>query len=208
MGEEKTQVVVLAGDGGTFDIGLQGLSAAAERNEDIIYICYDNEAYMNTGMQRSSASPCGSKSNTTPAPRVKENPKKDIMGIIAAHKIPYAATATVAYPADLQAKFAKAKEIKGFRFFHLLCPCPPGWGIESDETIHFSRLAVETGVFPLYDMVDGEQIALTHNPGMLKPINQYIRGQRRFSTLTEEQVGKIQQTVSKNWQSLLAKTIS
>ena len=208
MGEENIQVVVLAGDGGTFDIGLQGLSAAAERNEDIIYICYDNEAYMNTGMQRSSATPYGSKSTTTPAPRTKENPKKDIMGIIAAHKIPYAATATVAYLADLQAKFTKAKEVKGFRFFHLLCPCPPGWGIESDEPLHFSRLAVETGVFPLYEMIDGEQITLTHNPGMLKPVSQYIRGQRRFSTLTENETGNIQQTINKNWQSLLAKTIS
>jgi pyruvate ferredoxin oxidoreductase beta subunit/2-oxoisovalerate ferredoxin oxidoreductase beta subunit len=208
MGNDKTQVVVLAGDGGTFDIGLQGLSAAAERNEDIIYICYDNEAYMNTGMQRSSATPYGSKSNTTPAPKVKENPKKDIMKIISAHAIPYAATATIAYPADLMAKFNKAKEIKGFRFFHLMCPCPPGWGIESDETIHFSRMTVETGVFPLYEMINGDQITLTHNPGILRPVHEYISGQRRFSTLGETEINHIQKTVDRNWQSLLARTIS
>ena len=208
MGDHSTQVVVLAGDGGTFDIGLQGLSAAMERNEDIIFICYDNEAYMNTGMQRSSATPYGSKSNTTPAPKVKENSKKDIMQIVAAHKIPYAATATIAYPSDLMAKFTIAKGIKGFRFFHLLCPCPPGWGIESDETIHFSRLAVETGVFPLYQMVNGEEYTLTHNPSMLKPVNEYIGAQRRFSTVKDDDMKKIQNEVDKNWQTLIRRTMS
>ncbi|MCW3489835.1 thiamine pyrophosphate-dependent enzyme [Dethiobacter alkaliphilus] len=205
MGDDKTQVVVLAGDGGTFDIGLQGLSGAAERNEDIIYICYDNEAYMNTGMQRSSASPYGSGSNTTPSPKVKENPKKDIMKIIEAHRIPYAATATVSHPADLLAKFNKAKTIKGFRFFHLLCPCPPGWGIESDETIVFSRLAVETGVFPLYEMIKGEQINLTYEPESLRPLKDYIDGQRRFAALSDEEIAVMQKEVDKNWQALLEK---
>ena len=200
---DETQVVVLAGDGGTFDIGLQGLSGAAERNEDIIFICYDNEAYMNTGMQRSSASPYGSKSTTTPVPKVKENPKKDMMKIIAAHSIPYAATATISHPADLLAKFTKAKTIKGFRFFHILCPCPPGWGIESDETIHFSRLAVETGIFPLYEIIDGEEVNLTYNPGTLRPINEYITAQRRFSSLKDQELEKMQKAVNKNWQSLL-----
>jgi pyruvate/2-oxoacid:ferredoxin oxidoreductase beta subunit len=206
VGDHKTQVVVLAGDGGTFDIGIQGLSAAAERNEDIIFVCYDNEAYMNTGMQRSSATPYGSRSNTTPPPKVKENPKKDIMKIIEAHRIPYAATATAAYPQDLLAKFNKAKTIQGFRFFHILCPCPPGWGIESDETIRFSRLAVETGIFPLYEMTDGEEITLTHNPGILQPVDEYIRKQRRFSSLNEKEIHQIQQSVSKNWQNLLARS--
>jgi pyruvate/2-oxoacid:ferredoxin oxidoreductase beta subunit len=208
MGDEKTQVVVLAGDGGTFDIGLQGLSGAAERNEDIIFICYDNEAYMNTGMQRSSATPYGSKSTTTPPPKVKENPKKDIMKIIEAHAIPYAATATIAHPADLFAKFTRAKSIKGFRFFHILAPCPPGWGIESDETIHYSRLAVETGIFPLYEMENGEQLTLSHNPGVLQPVDAYIKTQRRFSTLRDDEIQHIQKTVDKSWQSLLARTVT
>jgi pyruvate ferredoxin oxidoreductase beta subunit/2-oxoisovalerate ferredoxin oxidoreductase beta subunit len=204
-GDDQTQVLVLAGDGGTFDIGLQGLSAAAERNEDIIFVCYDNEAYMNTGMQRSSASPYGSQSNTTPAPLAKPTPKKDIMSIIAAHAIPYAATATVAYPRDLLAKFSKAGTIKGFRFFHLLSPCPPGWGIESDETIELSRLAVETGVFPLYELEDGEFVTLSHKPEKLLPVADYLRPQRRFSTLTAADHEKIQNSVEHGWKKLLAR---
>lgn len=204
VGDKHTQVVVLAGDGGTFDIGLQGLSAAAERNEDIIFICYDNEAYMNTGMQRSSATPYGSRSNTTPTPKTKEHPKKDIMQIIAAHKIPYAATATIAYPDDLQAKFKKARNISGFRFFHLLCPCPPGWGIESDDTVTLSRLAVQTGIFPLYELVDGERLILSYQPDELKSVSSYIAKQRRFAALTSYEMSGIQETVSKNWRKLLS----
>jgi pyruvate ferredoxin oxidoreductase beta subunit/2-oxoisovalerate ferredoxin oxidoreductase beta subunit len=203
-GDSETQVVVLAGDGGTFDIGLQGLSAAAERNEDIIFICYDNEAYMNTGMQRSSASPLGSQSNTTPAPRTKQNPKKDIMAIIAAHAVPYAATATIAYPRDLLAKFEKAKSIKGFRFFHLMCPCPPGWGIDSDESIELSRLAVETGVFPLCEIEDGDRVTITHHPEKLRPMEDYLLRQRRFSTMTPADRQKVQEFVSRKWRKLLA----
>ncbi len=203
-GDSETQVVVLAGDGGTFDIGLQGLSAAAERNEDIIFICYDNEAYMNTGMQRSSASPFGSQSNTTPAPRIKQNPKKDIMAIIAAHAVPYAATATIAYPRDLLAKVEKAKNIKGFRFFHLMCPCPPGWGIDSDESVELSRLAVETGVFPLYETEDGERITITHRPDSLRPVEDYLLRQRRFSTMTAADRQKVRDFVSRKWRKLLA----
>jgi len=197
---------VLAGDGGTFDIGLQGLSAAAERNEDIIFICYDNEAYMNTGMQRSSATPYGSKTGTTPSPKVKENPKKDIMKIIEAHKIPYAATATVAYPGDLHAKFAKAKSIRGFRFFHLLCPCPPGWGIESDESVELSRLAVETGIFPLYELESGERVTLNYKPETLRPVRDYLTLQRRFSSLREGEIRDIQATVDGTWRSLLERS--
>jgi pyruvate/2-oxoacid:ferredoxin oxidoreductase beta subunit len=208
INENETQVLVLAGDGGTFDIGLQGLSAAAERNEDIIFVCYDNEAYMNTGMQRSSASPLGSQSNTTPAPREKSNPKKDIMAIMAAHAIPYAATATVAFPQDLLAKFTRARAIKGFRFFHLLSPCPPGWGIESDQTIELSRLAVETGVFPLYELEDGERVTLSYQPEKQLPVADYLRLQRRFSTLTEDDRQKIQKSVDRNWQKLLTRAAS
>ena len=206
MGRDNVQVVVLAGDGGTFDIGLQGLSAAAERNEDILFICYDNEAYMNTGMQRSSATPYGSSSNTNPAPYIKENPKKDIMKIIAAHKIPYAATATIAFPADLQAKIKRAKIIRGFRFFHLLTPCPSGWGIESDEAIHFSRLAVQTGVFPLYEMINGNEITVNHKLETLRPVSDYFMTQKRFLTLKEKQIEEIQKTVLANWQALLLRS--
>jgi pyruvate/2-oxoacid:ferredoxin oxidoreductase beta subunit len=126
-GDTETTVLAWAGDGGTFDIGLQALSGAAERNEDIIYVCYDNEAYMNTGIQRSSATPFGAWTTTTPGESWKLDPKKDMLAILAAHRVPYAATATVAYPDDLLAKVRKAKAIKGTRFLHVLAPCPPGW---------------------------------------------------------------------------------
>lgn len=200
-GDKDTQVVVLAGDGGTFDIGLQGLSGAAERNEDIIFVCYDNEAYMNTGMQRSSATPLGSESNTSPPPRVKDTPKKDIMSIVAAHAVPYAATATIAYPADFQAKFKKAKSMSGFRFFHLLSPCPPGWGIDSDRSIETARLAVETGVFPLYEVEGGERLVITYKPEM-RPVEEFLAAQRRFAALTPHEKERIQKQVIKNWNRL------
>lgn len=200
-GDTKTQVVVLAGDGGTFDIGLQGLSGAAERNEDIIFVCYDNEAYMNTGMQRSSATPMGSESNTSPPPSVKATPKKDIMSLVGAHAVPYAATATIAYPADFVAKVRKAKSIGGFRFLHLLSPCPPGWGIDSDRSLEAARLAVETGVFPLYEVEDGEHLTVTHIPD-LRPVEEFLESQRRFQSLTPEEKELIGQHVIKNWKRL------
>ena len=134
---KDTTVVAWAGDGGTFDIGLQALSGAAERNEDIVFICYDNEAYMNTGIQRSSSTPTGTWTTTTPDQRPEARPKKDIMGIIAAHRIPYAATATAAYPEDLERKVRAIMEIKGgMRFLHLLSVCPPGWKL---SLIHISE---------------------------------------------------------------------
>ncbi|HEX6066617.1 MAG TPA: thiamine pyrophosphate-dependent enzyme, partial [Longimicrobiales bacterium] len=131
-GDTDTTVMVWAGDGGTFDIGLQALSGAAERNENIIYFCYDNEAYMNTGIQRSSATPLGAWTSTTPAQQPQSTAKKDMLAIMAAHRIPYAATASVAYPVDLLEKVRKAKAVSGTRFIHILAPCPPGWKF-SDE---------------------------------------------------------------------------
>ncbi|NLM52678.1 MAG: pyruvate synthase subunit beta [Firmicutes bacterium] len=202
LGQDDIQVVVLAGDGGTFDIGLQGLSAAAERNEDLIFICYDNEAYMNTGMQRSSATPLGAVSQTTP--QGKKNAKKDIMQIMAAHKISYAATATAAFPHDLYAKIEKVKKIKGLRFLHLLCPCPAGWGIGSNETITISRLAVECGVFPLYEIVQGE-LFLNYKPEKLLPVKAYLQRQRRFASLPAEQINVMQADIQNYWRELLSK---
>ncbi|MFH1538470.1 MAG: thiamine pyrophosphate-dependent enzyme [bacterium] len=125
-GDTTTHVLAWAGDGGTFDIGLQALSGAAERNDDIIFVCYDNEAYMNTGVQRSSATPPGAWTTTTPARQPKTGEKKDMMGIMAAHRVPYAATATVAFPDDLMDKVRRAAGIEGLRFLHVLCPCPTG----------------------------------------------------------------------------------
>ena len=181
-GKPDTTVCAWAGDGGTFDIGIQALSAAAERNEDIIYVCYDNEAYMNTGVQRSSATPFGAWTTTTPGGRVKEQQKKDLFAIMLAHRIPYAATATVAYPDDFLAKFTKAKQIRGTRFLHLLSPCPPGWRIPSERAIEFARLAVGARVFPLIESENGQPPRLTVDPPRV-PLERYLEGQGRFKQL-------------------------
>jgi len=155
--KKKKDVTVMswAGDGGTFDIGFQSLSGAAERNEDFIYVCYDNEAYMNTGIQRSSATPYGAWTTTTPERHLKENPKKNMVEIMAAHRIPYIATASVAYPEDFVRKFQKAKTIRGTKFIHIFSPCPPGWKIQDDQSIRVSHLAVHSKVFPLIEIEHG-----------------------------------------------------
>ncbi len=204
QGDEETTVLAWAGDGGTFDIGLQALSGAAERNDDFIYICSDNEAYMNTGIQRSSATPYLAWTTTTPVGSLKERPKKDIMAIMADHDIPYAATACVAYPEDLIRKLEKAKGMKGTRFIHLLCPCPPGWRIASDESIKVARLAVEAKVFPLYEIEHGEIYTLTYKPKEI-PVEAYLSQQGRFRHLTEEAMAAIQENVDHQWNRLLEK---
>jgi pyruvate ferredoxin oxidoreductase beta subunit/2-oxoisovalerate ferredoxin oxidoreductase beta subunit len=200
-GDHETTVVAWAGDGGTFDIGLQALSGAAERNEDIIYICYDNEAYMNTGIQRSSATPYGAWTTTTPGQHWKVHAKKDILAILAAHRIPYAATACVSYPEDLVAKVARARDIKGMRFIHVLAPCPPGWKTEDDETIELGRLAVASRVFPLLEVEDGERWRLTRDPAP-RPLEDYLSKQGRFRHLTPEQIAVIQRDVDHRWAAL------
>lgn len=202
VGNTHTQVIVLAGDGGTFDIGLQGLSGAAERNEDIIFVCYDNEAYMNTGVQKSSATPYGSYSTTTPAPKIKSNPKKDIMKIMAAHQIPYAATATIAFPEDLSFKVKRALEIKGFRFLHILTPCPQGWGTPSDKTVELSRLAVLTRLFPLWEVEGGQSYKINVLPEEYLPVDVYLKPQKRFFSLEKAQVDFIQENVERQWDEL------
>ncbi|MGI6307098.1 MAG: thiamine pyrophosphate-dependent enzyme [Dethiobacteria bacterium] len=202
VGDTRTQVIVLAGDGATFDIGLQGLSGVAERNEDLIYVCYDNEAYMNTGTQRSSASPYGSLSTTTPAPRVKSSPKKEIMKIMAAHRIPYAATATVAYPGDLVAKMRRAMQVRGFRFLHIFTPCMQGWGSPVEFTVRLSRLAVLTRLFPLYEVEDGVRYRISYFPEEYIPVQDYLQGQKRFSYLEEQQIEMLQKNVDRGWQEL------
>ncbi|RLB26053.1 MAG: pyruvate synthase subunit beta, partial [Deltaproteobacteria bacterium] len=162
-GESNVTVMAWAGDGGTFDIGLQSLSGAAERNEDILYACYDNEAYMNTGIQRSSATPVGAWTTTTPTGSLKQEPKKDIVSILLAHGIPYVATASVAYPDDFVNKFKKAKEIKGTRFIHILSPCPPGWRIDSSKSIKVARMATQSRIFPLFE-VEAGRLSITVKP--------------------------------------------
>jgi pyruvate/2-oxoacid:ferredoxin oxidoreductase beta subunit len=200
-GDTETTVLAWAGDGGTFDIGLQALSGAAERNEDIIYVCYDNEAYMNTGIQRSSATPFGAWTTTTPGESWKIDPKKDMLAILAAHRVPYAATATIAYPDDLLTKVKKAKAIKGTRFLHVLAPCPPGWKSADDETIELGRMAVQSKVFPLMEVEDGERWRFTMEHAG-DPVLPYLRRQGRFRHLDESQIGRIQQAVDARWAML------
>ena len=204
-GLKDTTVMTLAGDGGTFDIGLQALSAAVERNEDFIYVCYDNEAYMNTGIQRSSATPWGAWTTTTPVRHPKEQPKKDMVAIMAAHRIPYTATATVAYPEDLIRKMQKAKCIRGSKFLHVLSPCPSGWKSEPAQSVLLSRLAVQTRVFPLYEVENGEKYTINVWPKERVPVEQYLRLQGRFAHLKPEDIQLIQENVDREWEKLVAK---
>ncbi len=201
----QATVVAWAGDGGTFDIGLQALSGAAERGDDLLYVCYDNEAYMNTGMQRSSATPAGAWTSTTPMPKVKRRPKKAILEIMAAHRIPYAATATVGHPEDLIAKVQRARALGGTRFLHILAPCPPGWRILPEQTLHLARLAVETRIFPLVEIEDGVRVRITVIPRDQTPVTRYLEAQGRFQHLTADEIAAIQLSVDASWMALLAK---
>ena len=184
----ESTVMVWAGDGGTFDIGLQALSGAADRQEDILYVCYDNEAYMNTGIQQSSATPCGAWTSTSPGGKEFEYQKKDIISIVLAHAPAYVATACVAYPDDFYAKMEKAKWAKGFRFVHLLSVCPPGWKIDSQDALKVSRLAVESDVFPLLEMAEDRSLRRTYAPDGTVQLSDYIQAQKRFRSLTEEDI--------------------
>ena len=176
--EKPRHVICWAGDGGTYDIGMATLSAAAERNENLIYICYDNEIYGNTGGQRSSATPAAAKTTTTPAG--KGESKKEIIEIMAAHRIPYAATLSIAHPEDFRDKIHKALEIRGFRFFLIHSPCPTGWKTEPAESIELVRLAVRSGVFPLYEVFNGTDYRIQAEPDGTDPARYYEK-QKRFS---------------------------
>jgi len=203
VGDRETTVVAWAGDGGTFDIGLQALSGAAERNDDIIYVCYDNEAYMNTGIQRSSATPYGAWTTTTPVKYFKNQPKKDIVAIMAAHRIPYIATGSVAYPEDLFKKMKKAKDIKGTRFVHIFAPCPTGWKSRPDDSVKLARMAVQNSLFPLLEIEGGDKTTLNLKLKDRKPITDYLRLQGRFRHLTEEQITAMQAEVDARWERLV-----
>jgi pyruvate/2-oxoacid:ferredoxin oxidoreductase beta subunit len=187
-------ILAWAGDGGTFDIGLQALSGAAERNENILYVCYDNEAYMNTGVQKSSATPLGAWTNTSLSGAEKD--KKDIVEILASHKIPYIAKATLAFPEDFARKVQKAKEIKGMKFIHLFSPCPTGWQMEERLTVEIARLAVACRIFPLLEVQNGERYFLNKMPAQ-KPVEKYLKLQGRYSHLTSKDIDQIQESVNK-----------
>ena len=204
-GDSETTVLSWAGDGGTFDIGFQSLSGAVERNEDCIFVCYDNEAYMNTGVQRSSATPFGVRTTTTPGRDWKKTRKKNIMETMAAHRIPYAATASIAFPEDLIAKFKKAKEKRGgSRFIHIFASCATGWGAPSDMSVKIARLAVQTNIFPLYEIEDGTRYTLNYKGD--GRVEDYLQTQGRFKHLGEEDISQIQGMVTEDWSNLLRKT--
>jgi pyruvate ferredoxin oxidoreductase beta subunit/2-oxoisovalerate ferredoxin oxidoreductase beta subunit len=179
MNGEDVRVICWAGDGGTYDIGLATLSAAAERNEDLLYVCYDNEIYGNTGGQRSSATPTGAVTTTTPAGKALR--KKDIVSIVAAHRVPYAATVSLAHPEDALRKMRHALDERGFRFLHVLSPCPTGWKSEPAEGIELVRLAVSAGLFPVYEVFDGRRTVIDVEPEMsAEALERYFAGQGRF----------------------------
>ncbi len=200
-GETSTTVLGWAGDGGTFDIGFQALSAAAERGEDFIYICYDNEAYMNTGVQRSSSTPFGARTMTTPEGSWKRTQKKNMVEILAAHRIPYAATASIAFPEDLESKLRKAKGIRsGLRFIHLYASCPTGWGYAPAKTVQVARAAVLCNAFPLYEVEDGLTYTLNSTGNL--PVAEYLKMQSRFRHLDAETIQAVQERVDLEWQRL------
>ncbi|NQT25906.1 3-methyl-2-oxobutanoate dehydrogenase subunit beta [candidate division KSB1 bacterium] len=193
----KTDVTTLAwaGDGGTFDIGIQALSGAAERGDNMIYVVYDNEAYMNTGIQRSSSTPHGAWTTTTPVKHYKKGPKKNIMEIMVAHHIPYCATANIAFPEDFVKKLQKAKTMKGMKFIHLYAPCPTGWKHPPRNTVKIARLATETNVFPIYEVENGVY-KINKRIKTPKPVSEYLKLQGRFRHLTADVIDFIQQGVN------------
>ena len=202
--KKDIHVVAIAGDGGTSDIGLQALSGALERGHKFTYICVDNEAYMNTGIQRSSSTPFGAATTTSPPGKRSVGQatwKKDMPKIAAAHNIPYVATACPSYPFDLLSKVKKARMVNGPSYIHILSVCPTGWRVPADLAIEYGKLAVRTGVFPLYEVENGIY-KITYSPEPLKPVKDYIKGQGRFRHLKDGDIEKIKERVSADWTNL------
>ena len=199
QGNDHTQVVVIAGDGGTVDIGLQSLSGAMERNENILYICYDNEAYMNTGVQGSSSTPFAASTTTTPAGKPVNN--KDLIQVVMAHHVPYAASASVANLPDLRKKVQKAKEIKGCRVLHIMSPCPTGWGYKSAKTVEVAREAINCGAWVLMEYENGK-IKLGRKPAELGQPQKYVSLQKRFKGAPAEDVVKLGEHLTERYEYL------
>ncbi len=215
--KKKVHVLAIGGDGGTFDIGLQALSGALERGHKFVYICYDNEAYMNTGIQRSGATPFAAWTTTTPVGKKipgKPEFKKNLIGIAAAHEIPYAATATIAYWGDLIAKVRKALDAPGPALIHILCPCPPGWRFDTHLTVKVSRLAVLTRFFPLYEVEYGRRVRITVKVPKPLPLIEYLKIQGRYRHLLKPEyadlVKKLERSVNEfyEWLEYMEKVTS
>ena len=203
-GYKDFTAVGFAGDGGTADIGIQALSGAIDRNDNIIYICYDNEAYMNTGIQKSGLTPFGAKTTTTPAgANIHGNirPKKNMFEIAAAHEIPYAATASVGYIADFIAKVQKAAQIKGTKYIHVIAPCPTGWGVAPDETVDIAREVVDCGLWYLAEYENGE-FTLNHKPKEFSDVEAYLKKQGRFRHLTDDDIRIITESRDHKWEHI------
>ncbi len=203
--QEDTIVAAWAGDGGTSDIGIQALSGACERNENFIYFCYDNEAYMNTGIQRSGTTPAGALTTTTPISG-KPQQRKNVAKIIAAHDVTYVASCSASYPLDFYNKLIKAKTLTGIKYFHIHTPCPSGWGFEPRLTVKMGKLAVESGLYELYEF-ENNTLTLTDASKKLlkkdrKPVTEYLSGQSRFKALSKDKIEKIQQEVDQRWNEL------
>lgn len=200
----EAKVVAMAGDGGTSDIGLQALSGALERGHDFLFLCFDNEAYMNTGIQRSSATPYGASTTTSPAGRESIGQlswKKNMPAIVVAHNAPYVATACPSYPFDLMDKVKKGLETEGPAYVHILSVCPTGWRCLPELSVRIGRLAVETGIFPLYEVENG-QYKLNFDFPKLRPIDDYLKLQGRFKHLSPDEIKKIQDRVTTEYQKL------
>lgn len=204
LGLDDIQVLGIAGDGGTADIGIQALSGSIDRDDDQIYICYDNEAYMNTGIQKSGLTPLGATTTTTPDGELfsgNTKAKKNMFEIVAAHGIGYAATASVGYIDDFIRKVQKAKDHKGASYIHVIAPCPVGWGTDSSQTIDLGVEIVENGLWYLAEYENGEFI-LNKDPKVLKPVDNYIKRQARYSHLTDKDIKNIQDSVDEKWKNI------
>ena len=205
-GRQGINIVCWAGDGGTADIGIQSLSGAAERNENFIYVCYDNEAYMNTGTQRSGATPRGATTTTTVLG--KKERKKNMPDIMVAHDIPYVATACTAFPLDFATKIKKAMGINGLKYIHLLSPCPPGWRFPSEKTVEVGKLAVVTGAWILYEYNSGTYTLTGPSKGLVrrenrKPVSEYLKLQGRYDKVSPETAQSLQEDVDAYWEKFL-----
>jgi len=201
---EATRVVCWAGDGGTYDIGMASLSAAAERDEDILYVCYDNEIYGNTGGQRSSATPAGAATTNTPLGKVEQ--KKDILGIVAAHRVPYAASLSLAHPQDAIRKMRRALDTRGFRFLHVLAPCPTGWKSEPALGVELVRLAVRSGLFPVLEVIEGRTLVVNVEPELSQEaLERYLSLQRRFLKSGVE-ARALRVSIERRWQELRSRS--
>jgi pyruvate ferredoxin oxidoreductase beta subunit len=203
-----TKVVAMGGDGATSDIGFQALSGALERGHDFLYLMFDNEAYMNTGIQRSSATPWGASTTTSPAGKKsigQKTQKKNMAAIVAAHEIPYVATACPSYPFDMMEKVKKGLAVNGPAFINVFSVCPTGWRSAVDLSVRLGRLAVQTGVFPLYEVVNGKY-KITVEPSPMRPVQDYLKPQGRFRHLSENDVKEIQERTIREYNALKART--